>query len=160
VASKAEKTYLNEIEKKLAKTGIPIERAETDVTAPEGALMIDGSFVTLKQGSKAERVTVGLGTGKADVKTTVNVHLNTGGNPVLLTQFETTTTAAKNAGAGVPIVAGLNPAAVAAKSTVGDRKRNMNDYLSKSADAAANEIIQAMAKQGWVKTDSKGKIVE
>jgi hypothetical protein len=42
---------------------------------------------------------------------------------------------------------------------VGDRKKNVNAYASKTADATAKEIIQAMAAQGWVKTNDKGELV-
>jgi hypothetical protein len=42
---------------------------------------------------------------------------------------------------------------------VGDRKKTANAYASKTADAAAKEIIKSMAAQGWVKTNDKGELV-
>jgi hypothetical protein len=59
----------------------------------------------------------------------------------------------------VPVAAGLNPAAAVAKSTVGDRRKNLDAYASKTADATAKEIIKSMAAQGWVKTNDKGELV-
>jgi hypothetical protein len=42
---------------------------------------------------------------------------------------------------------------------VGDRRKTVNAYASKTADATAKEIIKSMAAQGWVKTDDKGELV-
>jgi Domain of unknown function (DUF4410) len=159
IAAGANKTFSKELSKALAKTGIPVEHAPAGAAPPANALLVQGSFVSLKQGVKAERVTVGMGTGSADVQTTVNVHLNTPGNLVLISQFRTDTNPAKNVGGGVGVAAGLNPAAVAAKSTISDHKKTLDSYASKTADASAKEITKAMAKQGWINTNDKGEVV-
>jgi hypothetical protein len=122
-------------------------------------MVIQGSFTSLKQGNKTERDTIGMGAGSADVQTKVDVHIKTPSDSVLLSQFQTDTKAAQNVGSAVPIAAGLNPAAAVAKSTVGDRRKTVNAYASKTADATAKEIIKSMAAQGWVKTDDKGELV-
>jgi hypothetical protein len=160
VATAAGKTYYQEMVKALAKTGIPVEHVAAGTPAPADALVIHGSFDALKEGTKAERVTVGLGTGSADVETKVNVHLKTTADDVSFLQFQTNTKPAENVGAGLPVVAGLNPAAAAAKSTVGDRKKTLNAYASKTADASAKEILKSMAAQGWVKINDKGEVAE
>jgi hypothetical protein len=113
----------------------------------------------VKQGNKAERDTIGMGAGGADVETKVDVHMKTPTDSVLFSQFQTDTKAAQNVGSAVPVAAGLNPAAAVAKSTVGDRRKNLDAYASKTADATAKEIIKSMAAQGWVKTNDKGELV-
>jgi hypothetical protein len=159
IAASASKHYSQELIKQLGKTGIPVEHMAKDVPPAANALVIQGSFTSLKQGNKTERDTVGMGAGGADVQTKVDVHLKTPSDSVLFSQFQTDTTTAKNAGSAVPVAAGLNPAAAVAKSTVGDRRKNANAYASKTADATAKEIIKSMAAQGWVKTDDKGELV-
>ncbi|HEY4050217.1 MAG TPA: DUF4410 domain-containing protein [Acidobacteriaceae bacterium] len=159
IAAGANKTFSKELSKALARTGIPVEHAQVGAPPPANALLVQGSFVSLKQGVKAERVTVGMGAGSADVQSTVDVHLNTPGNLVLVTQFRTDTNPAKNVGGGVGVAAGLNPAAVAAKSTISDRKKTLDSYASKTADATAKEITKVMAKQGWINTNDKGEVV-
>jgi len=62
-------------------------------------------------------------------------------------------------GAAVPAVAGMDPAAVAAKAVVGDRRKNLEAYVAKTADAMADEIKKEMAKQGWIKLNDKGEVV-
>jgi len=160
VAAGAGKTYYQELVKALEETGIPVEHVAAGTPASANSLMIQGSFDALKEGTKAERVAVGLGTGSADVETKVNVHLKTPSDNVAFLQFQTNTKPAENVGAGLPVVAGLNPAAAAAKSTVGDRKKTLNAYASKTADASAKEILKSMAAHGWIKINDKGEVAE
>ncbi len=160
IARKAQGTYSKELMAKLAKTGIPVQHAEAGSQPLPNSLVVEGSFVSLKQGDKTERVALGFGTGTADIQTQVNVHLNTSGEPVLVSRFSTDTDPAKSVGSVVPVVAGLNPAAVAAKSTVGDRKKSLNSYTSKSADAAAKEITKLMGEQGWIEVNDHGEVTK
>jgi hypothetical protein len=60
----------------------------------------------------------------------------------------------------VPAAAGVNPAAIAAKSTIGDRRQTIEAYASKTANAMAEEIMKTMAKQGWVKVNDKGEVMK
>jgi hypothetical protein len=159
IAAGARKKYSQELVKALEKTGIPVEHVAAGTTPTDNAMVIQGSFTSLKQGDKAERDTIGMGAGSADVQTKVDVHIKTPSDSVLLTQFQTDTKPAENVGSAVPIAAGLDPAAAVAKSTIGDRRKTVNAYASKSADAAAKAIIKSMAAQGWVKTNDKGELV-
>jgi hypothetical protein len=159
IAASASKKYSQELVKALAKTGIPVEHVAKDTPPSDNAMVIQGSFTSMKEGNKTERDTIGMGAGGADVETKVDVHIKTPTDAVLFSQFQTDTKAATNVGSAVPVAAGLNPAAAVAKSTVGDRKKNVNAYASKTADATAKEIVKSMAAQGWVKTNDKGEVV-
>ncbi|MEA3007904.1 MAG: hypothetical protein QOI94_3173 [Acidobacteriaceae bacterium] len=159
IAASASKKYSQELVKALAKTGIPVEHVAKDTPPSDNALMVQGSFTSVKEGNKTERDTIGMGAGGADVQTKVDVHMKTPADSVMFSQFTTDTKAAKNMGSAVPVAAGLNPAAAVAKSTVGDRRKNVNAYASKTADATAKEIIKSMAAQGWVKTNDKGELI-
>ena len=158
IAKKTQNTYSKELMAKLAKTGIPVEHAEAGAQPPPNSLIVRGSFASLKQGDKTERVALGFGTGTADIQTRLSVHLKTSGEPVLVSEFTTDTDPAKSVGSVVPVVAGMNPAGIAVKSTVGDRRKDLNSYASKSADAAAKEITKAIGQQGWIKVNDKGEV--
>jgi hypothetical protein len=160
VAAGAGKKYYAELAKALEKTGIPVEHVAAGAKPSDNAMLVQGSFTSLKQGTKVERDTVGLGAGDADVETKVDVHLKTASDTVLLSQFQTDTKAAKNAGSVLPVAAGLNPAAAVTKSTITDRRKTLNAYASKTADATAKEIFKSMAAQGWIKTNDKGELAE
>jgi hypothetical protein len=159
VAKKASAKFSEELVAKLAKAGIPVEHAVADATTPDNTLSVQGAFVSLQQGDKAERVGVGMGTGNADVQTKVDVHLKTPSDAILLSQFQTDTIPAKSVGAAMPVAAGVDPAAVVVKSKVGDRKKTLEAYAAKTADAMAEEITKAMARQGWIKLNDKGEVV-
>lgn len=160
VAKKASAKFSDELIAKLTKLGIPVEHAANDAIAPANALSVQGAFSSLKQGDKAERVGVGMGTGAADVQAKVDVHLKTASDNVLLSEFQTQTQPAENMGAALPAAAGVDPAAVAVKAKVGDRRKTLEAYASKTADAMAEEIAKAMAKQGWIKLNDKGEVVQ
>jgi hypothetical protein len=159
IAHKAQSIFSAELQKKLAKAGLPIEHVAADTAPSNNSLVIQGSFLSLQQGMKTERVVVGMGTGSAAIQTKIDVRLKTPAEVILLSQFQTETTKAKNIGGAVPVAAGLNPAAVAAKSTIADRKKTLNAYASKTADASAAEILKAMASQGWIKLNDKGEVI-
>lgn len=159
VAKKAQSTFSEELAKKLAKTGIPVEHVNSDTAPTDNSLVIQGTFESLRQGDKTQRVTVGMGLGSAELQTKIDVRVKTPSQTVLLSQFQTETTTAKNIGAAVPAAAGMNPAGVATKSVVTDRRKTLNAYVSKTADASATEITKAMAGQGWIKLNNKGEVV-
>lgn len=150
VGENAAKTLAQELVKDLARYGLPVERASADTIPSNNTLIVRGSFVSLKQGVKTERVMVGMGTGSAAVSTHVKVVFKSPEKEVLVSEFETQTTVAKNLGAGVTAAAGLNPAVAAGKSTITDRKKTVDAYAAKTADAAATQIQQAMIGLGWV----------
>jgi len=160
VAASAGKKFSMELVKALAKTGIPVEHVAVDAAAAEDQMVVQGSFTSLKEGNKAERDTIGMGLGGADLHATVDVHVKSGADMVLLSQFTTDTKPGANVGSAVPVAVGLNPAAVVAKSTVMDRRKTLNAYASKSADATAKEILKSMAAQGWIKINDKGGVAE
>lgn len=160
VAKKISSSFSEQLISKLSKAGIPVEHAVADASAPSNTLAVRGSFVSLQQGDKAERSTIGMGAGNAEVQAKVDVQLTTTSDPVLFSQFQTDTTAAKNAGGALPVAAGANPASVAVKSKVTDRKKTLNAYAEKTADAMASEITKQMAKQGWIKVNDKGEVVQ
>jgi hypothetical protein len=52
------------------------------------ALEIDGQFISIDEGNKTERVVIGLGAGRSDVKTYVQAYDATGGKRTLVAQFQ------------------------------------------------------------------------
>ena len=143
VAKKSVNTFSEELAKKLAKTRIPVQHVAADTAPSDSTLVVQGTFVALHEGTKGERVTVGMGLGSAAVQTKIDVRLKTPAEAVLLSQFQTETTVTKNVGAVAPAAAGLSPAAIAAKSTVTDRKKTLHHDVVKTADASAKEITKA-----------------
>jgi Domain of unknown function (DUF4410) len=159
IAAEAMGNFSEELVKKLEKTGLPVQHVDADTAPSNNALVVQGSFLALKEGDKAERVSVGMGAGAADVQSKVDVRLKTPTDAIIVSEFQTQTSPAGGMGAGVPVAAGLDPAAAVAKSKVTDRKKTLNAYASKTADATATEITKLMGQQGWVKLDAKGEVI-
>jgi hypothetical protein len=159
IAKRSESTFSEELTKQLAKTGIPVQHVAADTAPSDSSLMVQGRFISLREGDKTQRVTVGMSLGSAQVQTKIDVRLKTSAEAVLVSQFQTETTTAKNVGAVVPVAAGLNPGAVATKSVLTDRRKTLHRYVSKTADTSAKEIMKLMADQGWIKLNGKGEVV-
>ena len=102
IAKKSQSTLSDELAKKLAKTGIPVERVNAGIAPSDNSLVVQGTFASLRQGDKTERTTVGMGLGSAEIQTKIDVRLKTSSDAVLLSQFQTETTTAKNVGAAAP----------------------------------------------------------
>jgi len=157
VGENAVKELSNELIKALKATGIPVEHATGSAPAPANTLLVQGSFLEVREGDKAERVVMGMGEGSAEVQTRVQAQFKGTGDPVIFSAFQTNTTLTKNVGAVVPAAAGMNPAGAATKSVVTDRKKTVGAYSSRTADAVAKQIATVMAEQGWIKADAKVK---
>jgi len=156
VGENAVEELAKELVKRLKKTGIPAEREHSSTSAPApNTLAIQGNFLSVKQGEKTERVAIGMGAGSAEVKTKVEAQYAAPDKPVLISEFQTSTTLSQNLGAAEPVVAGANPAAAAAKATVGDRKKNVAAYSQRTADAIAKQITDQMTALGWVSSGKK-----
>jgi hypothetical protein len=160
IGEQAAQALSTELVRNLAKTGLPVERASANIIPSANSLVVKGTFASIKQGVKTERVVVGMGTGSAEVSTHVKVELQLPQKTILVSEFETVTTLAKNPGAGVTTAAGLNPAVAAGKSTITDRKKTATAYASKTGDAAAKQISGAMAGLGWIDPEGKTKVAK
>jgi hypothetical protein len=82
IASKTISSFSKELTKKLSKTGIPVEHVATGEAPAEGALVVQGSFLSVHQGDKTERVAIGMGTGSAGVESSVDVRMKTAAEAV------------------------------------------------------------------------------
>jgi hypothetical protein len=152
VGENAVEELSKELVKRLKKTGIPVERANLSTAQPANTVAIQGNFLSVKEGEKTERVAMGMGAGSAEVKTKVDVQYAAAEKPVVLSEFQTSTTLSQNLGAAEPMAAGVSPAAAAAKATVGDRKKNVAAYAQQTADAIAKQLTDQMTGLGWVQS--------
>jgi hypothetical protein len=150
VGENAVEELAKELVSRLQKTGIPVQRANANTTVPANSLLVQGAFLSVKEGTQIERETVGMGAGSAEVKTKVDVRYKASSEPVLFSQFGTDTSMSENLGAGVPAAMGVDPAAAAAKAKLSDRKKRVSAYAKNTADASARKIEEAMAAQGWI----------
>ncbi len=128
--------------------------------APDASrvLVIGGQFLSINEGVRAERVVIGLGAGRSDVVTTVQVVENLDGARRLVDQFEVDATRGRKPGAaetmGVGAAAGtVATAAVAtAATTVGSEAfgADVQADAKRTAEKIAAVLSQFFVRQGWI----------
>ena len=67
--------------------GLPASRASGPPPAGGNTLEIKGQFISINEGDQTERVVIGLGLGRTDVKTLTQVYEHRNGTNILVNQF-------------------------------------------------------------------------
>jgi hypothetical protein len=144
---------------KIQALGLPAEFATERPAADQPSLVaIDGHFVAIDEGNRAERVVIGLGAGRSDVKTAVQVYELMPEGSRLLDQFQIDAKSGRKPGAAETLgVGGLAgnlavSGAVTAASTVGGEAFGTD--VEADAERTASKIASALStffvRQGWI----------
>lgn len=124
-------------------------RAGVAPVATPATLAVQGHFIALDEGSKAQRMVLGFGVGASKVE--AQVHLVQNG--VVLARFGVDTTSGHKPGSLVALARG--PAALAAAGGVRAVLEQTNPTLAKDVKAAAAKVADRIAEtgraQGWLK---------
>jgi hypothetical protein len=81
----------NELVARLSALGLPAERATGTEPASGRVLAVEGQFVSVDEGNRAQRVVVGFGLGSSVVRTQTQLYYDAEGQNRLLRTFETLT---------------------------------------------------------------------
>jgi len=144
---------------KVQALGLPAELASGDVPMPTGtALAITGQFLSIDEGNRAERVVIGLGAGRSDVRTAVQVAELFPQGRRLVDQFDVDAMSGRKPGAaetmGMGAAAGdlAVSAAVTAAGTVASEAFGTNvDADAERTAAKIASVLQALfQRQGWI----------
>ena len=138
--------------------GLPAVLAAGQPTPRVGDLVIMGYFVTVQQGSAAERVVVGFGAGDADLKTVVEGYLMTDQGLRRLGGGEIDSGGGKTPGVAVPLVvaaATANPIGLVvsgAAKVYGEEsgKTTIEGAAQRTASEIADKLKVAFQNQGWI----------
>lgn len=130
--------------------GLP---AQVGVIAPAGAqrpLIISGQLVSIDEGNRTERMVIGLGLGRSDVRALAQVHAAGVTQPVLQIQVD----AKSGLKPGVVTAAPMGLAAVAVNATLGVVSEAASADVVADADRAAAGLSKQLAsyfgQQGWI----------
>jgi hypothetical protein len=144
---------------KIQGLGLPAEFAE-DAPPYDGSamLVIYGQFVSINEGNRAERVVIGLGLGRSDVRTDVQVYEAMYDGRRTLDQFEIDAKSGRKPGAaetlGVGGLAGhlaVSAAVTAGGAVAGEAfGTNVEDDAERTASKIANALGTFFARQGWI----------
>jgi len=159
VAHSVAQALAQKLVSKVQALGLPAELATGDVPAPSGStLAISGQFLSIDEGSRAERVVIGLGAGRSEVRTAVQVAELFPGGRRLVDQFEVDAKSGRKPGAAETMGAGAAAghlavsAAVSAAGSVASEA--FGDDVEADAERTAAKIAATLQslfeRQGWI----------
>jgi Domain of unknown function (DUF4410) len=149
----------DEIVRQLQSMGLHAVRADSPAPDGQNILIVQGSFEKIDAGNRRRRILVGLGAGKSQVGTSVQVlYKPAGETPRLIQSFDAN--ADSGHAPGVAETAGIGAAAghVATAAVAGGglhavsetKHAGVSEDAKRLADAIAKEIAQLGADEGWV----------
>jgi hypothetical protein len=138
--------------------GLPSQRARGVAPAKGNVLEIEGQFISIDEGNRTERVVIGLGAGRTDVRTYVQVFDARGGRRVIASEFETDARSGYKPGVaetmGVGAAAGHlgTSAAIGSAFAAGSETfaANVEADATRTAKAIAKQLRQFFVDQGWI----------
>lgn len=152
----------DEIVHQLQSMGLHAIRADSPAPADRNALIVQGSFETIDAGNRRRRMLVGLGAGKSQVGTSVQVlYQPAGAAPQLVQSFDASADSGK--APGVAETAGIGAAAghVATSAVAGGGLHAVSEtkHAGMSADAKrlagsiAKQVAEIGVEEGWMSSD-------
>lgn len=152
----------NEIVHQLQSMGLRAIRSDIPAPADQNVLLVQGSFDAIDSGNRRRRVLIGLGAGKSEVSSAVQIlYKPAGGTARLVQSFNATGDSGKAPGmvetAGVGAAAG----SIATSAAVGGGLHAVSETKQAGVSADAKRLADAVAKQvaqigvsgGWLSTE-------
>ena len=147
--------------KELRKLGYPANRASGPPPAGEAkVLLIEGQIYSIDEGNRAERVVIGLGAGRTDVKTSTQVFDLGPSGKILVEQLQTDAKSGYKPGMaeteGASIAAGHWAAGLAVGAGLSVASEVYGANVEADAERTAKEISKQLndffSSKGWVPT--------
>jgi hypothetical protein len=147
-----------ELIRQIRAMGLPATNASTTSRPQTSDLVIEGSLLSIQQGSAAERVSIGLTAGESDLKAAAEVYQMTANGMRLLGSSDVEATGNKTPGATVGLassVATHNPAGLIVTTGM---KVYGEESGSSTLEGRAKQIVEEISaalkkqfqKQGWI----------
>lgn len=159
-AVEAREQVANDIVRQLQARGLNAVRTDGPAPAGANALIVDGDFRKIDEGTGRRRLLIGLGAGKSELVADVRISYQSNGasNPVLLQRF--TANADSGRIPGVAETAGIGAAAshaaisAAAGASVHGISEVKHDTVYADAtrlgDNIATQVMAASTEEGWL----------
>jgi hypothetical protein len=138
--------------------GLPAVRAAGQPAPQVGDIVIDGSFVTVQDGSAGKRILIGFGSGGADLQTVVEGYVMEADGLRKLGSGDVTSEGNKTPGMVVPLAVAAATANPVGLIVVGGIKladeatgsAGIEGRGKATADEIAAQLKEAAEKQGWI----------
>ncbi|KVL25567.1 hypothetical protein WT21_11995 [Burkholderia territorii] len=155
----------DEIVKRLREDGLPAVHAHAAPPSDRNLLIVNGAFRKVSAGNRTRRLVIGLGAGKSDVETDVQLlYQAAGGTPRIIRSYDASAEGgnepgiAETAGVGAAIGRLGTSLAIGAGVHVATEtlRDSVKDDAKRVADTIAKEISGLEHAQGWVAPASPG----
>jgi hypothetical protein len=139
--------------------GLPARRAAGAAPADgNNTLQIKGQFISIDEGNQTERVVIGLGLGRTDVKTLTQVYDYRNGTNLLVNQFGIKAESGDKPGAAETLGAGAVAGHLVVSAVVSSGVAVGSETFSANVDADADRTAKKIAGQlkdlflteGWI----------
>lgn len=160
-ADQVREQVANEIVRQLQSMGLHAIRSDVPAPADQNVLLVQGSFDTIDSGNRRRRTLIGLGAGKSQVSSSVQILYKPAGGAARLVQ-SFTADADSGKAPGMVETAGVGAAAgvVATSAAVGGslhavsetKRAGVSADAKRLADAVAKQIAQIGVDGGWLST--------
>ena len=151
----------NEIVHQLQSMGLRAIRSDIPAPADQNVLLVQGSFDTIDSGNRGRRILIGLGAGKSQVSSSVQIlYKPAGGEPRLVQSFNATADSGKAPGMVETAGVGAAVGSIATSAAVGGgmhavsetKKAGVSADAKRLADVVAKQIAQIGVSGGWLST--------
>lgn len=151
-----------ELVKEIQKFGLPVERAAGKPPATAKILEIEGQFLSIDEGNQTERVIIGFGLGRSNVKTSVQVYDVTGQDRRAVEKFTTDAKSGRKPGMATFVGAGALMGHAAVSTVVSGGVSAASEKFSadveadtkRTAEEIAKRLGQFFVQQGWIPADA------
>lgn len=142
--------------------GMPARLSSGNLPLEGNILEIDGQFISIDEGNRTERVVIGLGAGRTNVKTLVQIYDARGGKRALVNEFDADAKSGYKPGMAETMGAGAAAghlgasAALSGALAVGSEEfsATVEDDAKRMAKSIEKELHKFFATQGWIPPDA------
>ena len=138
--------------------GLPAERASSSTKPQINDILIRGYLLTVAEGSAAERVAIGFGTGASHLRVAVEGYQMTAQGPRKLGSGAVESGGSKTPGAAAPLAVAIatgNPLGLIVTSGVkvygeASGSSNIEGRVQQTATEVAQQLKPRFQQQGWI----------
>jgi len=158
VGSKVAEVLVEHLVKEIRSMGLPAERGYGDPQPRGNTYSVEGQFLSIDEGNRTERVVIGLGLGRTDVKTLVQLYRDSDNGQALVEALDVNAKSGRKPGMAETLGVGGLTGNLAVSAVVGGGLALGSEAFSATVEADAERTAKQIAKrlqtffaeQGWV----------
>jgi len=158
VGHKVAEALATHLVKELNAIGVPATRAYGRPSTMGNAIEMEGQFLSVDEGNRTERVVIGLGAGRTDVKTLVQVYDARYGTRMLVEEFQTDAKSGRKPGMAEMMAVGVLTHHLLVSTLASGGLAAGSEAFMAGVDADARRTAQEIVKQlgqffvgqGWI----------